>query len=522
MKILRESGAERTRAMIPRALLSLAGCALLAPVVACDTTAFVSRKVRELSAIESRGAMPAMCSYSTPQTRYAVAFSARDTDQRLIEPGTQLVGFEVRLGENFTIDDVQIVGNEGRIYPAPDVACTVDADCAAAGLDSFTCARLDERGDPLAPGEIVPFVCGRDITVNVDSNVPLSYEPALPVDDISGSRRTGRSVLALFFNGYTVLGQDLEGLQPPDVSYRTDPVGQRITGLTSMITRLADAAAEKTSDEPAGPFVRGIEMCVGTYLGSDLVDFFRPAGSADCLQPLHDPDGGYDGYRAGVQTFVQNGQRGGLNYLPALVTAVRTLDTQAADGNDRHVVLYVDGDISSQTLREENAALGNTVERVINDALAANVMVHVIQLDVVPRDGVKWGPVTDLERIACETGGSYQYVERADSLPEAFSNLAFTLPSHFRYELAVSETGVLPSGTYKVATTMAVTVNDRTELHVFGGYVGSVDSATRTDTRFPVTFQRACSADSDCLVGQVCSASVCRNPAAVADEGSGS
>lgn len=511
----RQSAAVSARRVAVPALIG--GLGVVAFVTGCDTAAFVSPKIRDLSAVNSRGVIPAECNYDAAQTDYTVRFTARDTDQSVIEPGSRLVGYTVELGETFSVADLEIIGNTGRIYPSPDVVCSspsTSAECDAAGLPGFTCGRLDERTEPLAPGDQVPIVCGKDIVVNIDRNVPISYSPALPEDDIVGGKRTGRSVVLLAFNGSTVLGESYTAPGPIDIAFRTDPGALRISAFISLIRRLADPEQSPFAADDR------VEFCFATYREAGP-EFRAPGGPGTCLEPINSESGNaaYRALEENVQQLAGLGQTGKVNYWRALDGAIEELALNGSEGYDRHIVLYLDGDITTTSIREENAQLGYGYETVLADALANNVSVHIVQLDRLVDGSVKWGPIDDLQRLACETGGTFMYTERPESLDDAFTNLGFGLPATYEAELTIADVGLLPIGTYRLSTQMSVTMNEKSEIFSYGGYVGAAQA--RVDRRLNITFERPCASTDECLVGTVCEDARCVNPATVAVEGSG-
>lgn len=495
----------------------IGGLGVVAFVTGCDTAAFISPQIRDLSAVNSRGAVPAECNYDAAQTDYTVRFTARDTDQSVIEPGSRLVGYTVELGETFSVSDLEIIGNAGRIYPSPDVVCSspsTSAECDAAGLPGFTCGRLDERNEPLAPGDQVPIVCGKDIVVNIDRNVPITYSPALPEDDVAGGKRTGRSVLLLTFNGSTVLGESYTSPGPIDIAFRTDPGSLRVSGFISLIRRLGDPEQSPFAADDR------VEFCFATYREAGP-EFRAPGGPGTCFEGINsvDRNSEFRTLEQNIQTLSSQGQSGKVNFWRALDGAIEQFTLSGSEGYDRHVVLYLDGDITTTSIREENGQLGFGYDSVLADALANDVAVHIVQLDRQVPDAVKWGPIDDLQRLACETGGTFIYTERPESLDDAFTNLGFGLPTTYEADLTIADVGLLPIGTYRLATQMGVTMNERTEIFSYGGYTGTGQS--RVDRRLNITFERPCSSSDECLTGNVCGDTRCVNPASIVDEGSG-
>lgn len=481
-----------------------------AAVLGCKPTAIVVPQIAALAAVESPGTVASECDYTALQTSYLLRFAMRDTEGRLVEPGDQLIDFTVELGDTFTSEDLEVIGNAGRLYPSPDVVCAADADCTAQGLEGYTCGPVSEQD---GADVSVPRVCGRPVTVNLDRNAGFDYIPALPVDDRSGRDRIGRAVTTLFFDGSTALGQSYLNPGAIEVAYRTDPLTKRSTGLITLLRRLGDVES---------PFAGQVDFCFGTF-HDNVVDFIDEDGQAaeggNCLHPLSEGSDGFIAYQTAAQTRAVQGQAGSMNYWAALDAAITDMANNAEEGFHRHIVLYVDGDITFPETRESNTLQGLTFDNVLADAIQAGISVHVIQLDNPTLDGMKWGPILDLSELACATGGTFQYVERPDSLEAAFQSLAYTLAASYEISIQLGDVGVPLSGTYKLSFSLQVTLDDAQETLRFGGWEAS--NSARADRRVTVTMNRTCAADTDCLGGSTCVDTVCTNPLALASEGSG-
>lgn len=342
--------------------LVAAGASALA---ACDTTAFVSPQNRDLTSIESTGLVGETCTYGDGlrEETYRLRFTARDTDRSLIVPGDRLVGFTVELGESFTVNDVSVIGEAGTIYPAPDIGCASDADCVAAGLNGFTCERLDRT---TAGDSSSPTVCGRPMTVTVRNNTPLEYIPALPEDDDGR-----RDIIVMAANGASLLGVLPSGRVDP--TYSTDRENQRTSAITQFVRRLG-------ADEDVAS---GIEVCVATFGESTTSVTFLEDVPGGCFRAV-DSSGSLSTLTTGLNEALQRPQPVALNYWAALQAAVDYASQNGRDNADQHVVLFLDTDMTDDDIRAEAAVLGQTFERTLQEAEAAGVTVHIVQLDNEP------------------------------------------------------------------------------------------------------------------------------------------
>ena len=165
----------------------------------------------------------------------------------------------------------------------------------------------------------------------------------------------------------------------------------------------------------------------------------------------------------------------------------------ASNGRKKHIVLVTDGRDDGSNPNTENFDIA------VSALLGNGVQVHVLQLDY-PGDGAlrsPTGPIDHLAQIACQTGGSYQYLSSPVDFETAYSAIANNIAGGFEMGIVVGGLGSLPAGTYRVATTMAVTLGDAT---VNKG-VKSVDFAYSADGDSRLTlFKRG---PAICAVGEV-------------------
>lgn len=526
MRSLRETPTGRGRATTWRALAGVG--TLLLTASACDTTAFVSPQIRELANVQSTGVLvsddgPTACNLDVNQQNYRLRFTARDTDSAVIEPGSSLAGFEVTLGDSFSTQDIEIVNNAGVLYPAPDVTCASDAQCQEQGLPaSFTCQRLDEReGECGADG--IPCVCGQAINVALTEQDGLTYIPA----ENPNQDDADRSIVALMFTGSTVLGQAYENPGSVNQVFRTDPQDQRLRGFETMLRRLAI---------PTSPYYKRINFCLATYrnTGASVSPVFPDAGAESCFTKLDADDGGaFSDLLRLYRERADFGEPGALNWVAALNEAVDLLEgDDVSESDERHIVLFVDGDLTNDNVIAENAAQGFTTDQVQARIEAAGIHLHVIQLDNPPAREIDaatnqatsfwqpWGPITELATTACTTGGTFTYVETPEALGEAFENVGIGLPASYEASVNISEYGSVPSGHYSVSFVMQVRLDAKTVSYRFGGAEGAGNQ--RSDRRVTVSLQQTCSDSVACLGHTECVAGECVSFNRIAeDEGSG-
>lgn len=474
-------------------------------LAACDTTAFVSPKIRNLSEIRSPGAVGTVCNFGSAEARYDLRFVATDTDQSPIEPGDRLVGYTVTLNETFGVANLSIANNQGRIFPAPDIACQTDADCTASGFAGFTCADL---GTATSAGDAVPRVCGRDTAVNLVASELLEYVGGSTGE--SDDRR--RSIMMLFHDGSTVIGRQRTGTGVIDQAFRTDPRNQRSTGLLQGLGGFLRSTS---------PFAGSAELCFATYRASEgsvrylLSNTSDPGSCFRRFPRLVSDDRGereqaesqYRSYQNELLLQANRGEVGENNFWAAALSGIRQLEQNARNNSERHLVLFTDQDLVDPTIRAEAEALQLNFQTTLAAATAAGVIVHVVQLDNPTPEMRKRGPIVDLANLACQSGGSYFYAERPESLVETFTNLTAALGAHYQTKFELSGVvGSVPPGNYRLQTALLATMRDTTRTFDFGGYVGT--GSGRVDRRMNV-FLHGCSATSTCRTGEVCDAGTC-------------
>lgn len=485
--------------------LALSGAVLFG--TACEPTAFIAQQIHDFQAVYSTGAIGQECNETSAEVRPELRFTLVDTDQNFIFPGDELGPFTLDLGNTFTPDELSIQGNNGVLFPAPDVECEAGAQigsaCPDAGLAAagFTCQPIDPSaptGDALAR-----VVCALpDFTIEISPNAEIAFDG----DDIQR-----KAIIVLMANGASLLGLDSSGI-PDRLNCSSDPFDRRTRGANLMLRQLAD---------DGNPYVGRTQMCIGTFEGQSEPDYKFPDGQAvaNCFQPVADGGAGFNFLDSTINAIgVQEGP-GGRNPWAAVIDASARFNDWISTDYERHIVLFTDGDLSEDVV-ETAAALGQNFDGAVQAALNNEVTLHVIQLDRRDRaddctTASVHGALEEFSRLACATGGNYTYLERADDLPEFFTNLGRSLPGQYEIPLVAEQLATLPLGPYKLAFTLNANVDDKQGSFIFSALAGTGDSTSgRQDTRMSIINRGDCASRS-CLPGYVCddTSATCHTPA---------
>jgi len=138
--------------------------------------------------------------------------------------------------------------------------------------------------------------------------------------------------------------------------------------------------------------------------------------------------------------------------------------------------------------------LTDTFDDVLAAAVANSVAIHVVQLDnPPPEDEVGTlkpyiGPVDEFARLACETGGSYQYAWAPEDLRPLFAALTTGVAANYEIEVQI---GALASddlgpGAYRISTAMTVNLLGDTRSFQFAGDQIDATSMDIVDRRLTV------------------------------------
>lgn len=475
---------------------------------ACEPTAFISSQIHDFQAIHSPGTVGSQCNETSADVRPSLRFTLTDTNQDFIFPGDRLRGFTMTLGDTFTPDELRIQGNRGVLFPAPDVLCDASASIGSACPDAtlaaagFTCQLLD----PTAPtGDTqAQIACARpEFTVEIGPNAEIGF---------TGDTVRRKAVIVLMANGSSLLGLDATG-NPDRPNCSSDPFDRRTRGLSLMLRLLSDEG---------NPFVGSTVMCLATFTGQSEPDYRFPDGRtlADCFQQVEQGRTGFEFLDTEIDRIGTSEEAGGRNLWGAIIDASGRFNEWLSADHERHLVVFTDGGLTEDVV-ETATALGQTPAAALQELVNNEVSLRVIQLDRRDRSAactpaLSRGALEELSRMACATGGTYSYVERADDLPEAFTNLGRAIPGRYDIQLVTEALATLPLGPYKLATTITATVNERQASFIFSALAGSSSSASRQDTRLAL-FNRGECASRTCQPGYVCDASspTCHAPAPV-------
>ena len=467
----------------------LQGCVLVAPIDFPQT--ILDSPNAKLGAVYSTGALPfeGACGVSDESgVRIQFAMTTSTKPALPIREGTRLPGFEVNVPENFNAGSVEFAtlaespANRAVIYPAPDVECATDADCSN-GMVCDLRARAQTSGDTTT-------VCQLKTTLGQITARPLvETRPPTPY---------AHEVLILFSNGSTILGANPNGTSNPD--RQSDPDESRTSSAYYLTSRLATLANLPSNLDEA------VKVCVGYFNEpSGLTLKLLPAGATPdtCFNRI---DGAVvndiqrvnpvvEGLFAEVQSTSQQGPRS--NY-GALISGASILGA-ATNSLKKHIILVTDG-------RDDGSSPDTESFDVAVSALLSNgVQVHVLQLDYPGDGGLRSpaGPIDHLAQIACKAGGSYQYLSSPKDFETAYSAIANNIAGGFELGVVVGGLAGLPAGTYRVATTMAVTLGDASA----NKGVKSVDFSYTADSDNRLTlFKRG---PEFCAAGEVAADCLC-------------
>jgi hypothetical protein len=429
-------------------VLSIAaqGCLLVEPIEFPQT--ILDNPNAKLGAVYSTGALPfkGACGVSDESgVRIQFAMTTSTQPALPIREGTRLPGFEVNVPDSFNARSVEFAtlaespANRAVIYPAPDIACATDIDCSNGMLCDLR-ARAQTSGDTTR-------VCQLKTTLGQITSRPLAEtRPPTPFS---------HEVLILFSNGSTILGANPNGTSNPD--RQSDPDESRTSSAYYLTSRLATLA-----NLPNG-LDESVKVCVGYFNEpSGLTLKLLPAGSTpdtcfnrvdgDVVNDIQRLNPVVDGLFTAVQSTSQQGPRS--NY-GALISGASILGS-ATNSLKKHIILVTDG-------RDDGSNPDTESFDVAVSALLSNgVQVHVLQLDYPGDGGLRSpaGPIDHLAQIACKAGGSYQYLSSPTDFENAYSAIANNIAGGFELGVVVGGLAGLPAGTYRVATTMAVTLGD--------------------------------------------------------------
>lgn len=491
---------------------------LLAGVVSCKPTAFISPLTLNFQNIHSTGAIGNECAETAADTRPELAFTLVDTNQEQMFPGHRLGKFELTLvgsPPTLTPDNLSIDGEQATLYPAPDVPCDETlADGAPCPDPLLAAAGFACR--PLTDVEIVSNeTCSTDADCSIGGHVcdagsckpptervcalngfPLSVSPNASVS-FDGDLGASRSVIVLISNGGSTLGIDDQGV-PNGQTCSTDPFDQRTRATTLMVGALGNES---------NAFSRNTDVCVGAFDGLSEPRYAFETSPNDCLRSAAEGTADQAFLSTEIQSLANSNTSGGRNPWGALLDAIGRFDEWNARG-ERHVVLVTDGDVSEDVI-ETTIALQETFQRAMDAAIAADVRVHIIQWDRPGRPANCFpasteGAMEEYGRLACATNGSFTFVERPEDLSEFMQNLGRAIPGRYSIPIVADGLATLPLGPYKAAFTLSATVDGQRASFPLAARSGA-GSTGRQDTRMTLINRGPCADDTrECLDGYVC------------------
>ncbi len=427
-----------------RAGLFLLSTAAFAGAAGCDTVAEISIENTTFEEIVAVGVInSADCAIT--DTQVELRFGLLDGRNLFLSPGRVTTDpISVGGSGNFRAEDITF-GAQTFMYPSPDIACTGDGDCPA----PYDCVPIN----PSLSGS--ETACGMEVSVQAFQG-SLAYE--------EGSSEQKRSVLLMDFSE-SLSGINAEGDFDP--SCATDPADERVSAARAFVLRY----------ERVSSFSEDSRFCVAKFSGDGPAGTFFLPSEASCLT------GDYDTVVSQLGTLTVGEEPGSPMWAAVGVVAGDTSPLTTAAG-DRSIILFTDG--------LDDAEIGS-----FQEALAAvqdeEIEVHVVQLDTTPNDETACGftaigPEDELARLACETGGTFQYASDPATLRPMYTALAHTLGEYYTVRLEVPQLGAsdIDPGRYRIATTMTVNLLGETQSISFAGDQTDPASADIVDTRLTV------------------------------------
>ncbi|MBN1946874.1 MAG: hypothetical protein JW797_14465 [Bradymonadales bacterium] len=391
---------------------------MLAVIAGCDTVAEISFTQRQFYSASTMGLIhDGECTQTDTITRFR--FAMLDGDGVLLQPGDQVGDRRIVLtGEDASFYSNNVEFFQSYLYPSPDQPCANNDQCTA----PFECLSVNPFSSDARKA------CGRAISIEtLQGNVNF----------LTGDQT--RSIAFLMDYSNTLLGVNEQG--GFDRSLSSDPNDKRISAATAFILRYERS-----------PFGQGSKMCVVSFGGESRGGVeFQPRPES-CLTDDFEEVRFYVSRLAG-------GEEGSAS--PIWSAILETIDQQLANApGDRIIVLFTDG--------LDDGSLTDTYDAALNALVDYGVTIHIIQLDNPPppepggdRPYIGPDPLDQFARMACETGGSFQYARSPDDLRILFENLALNIGASYeiRSQVGVLGTTEQPAGQYRIATGVRFTLH---------------------------------------------------------------
>ena len=488
-----------------RSLLSALCCPTIALVAglslsfACEPAAWLETRA-EVHELHSTGITSLDCDeFASRELRLSLAFS--DDAGRPMSQTNMPAALSVDGATDLPPSAMKVEGGTATLYPAPDVACAegtpVGTPCpqdelAAAG---FMCARLVDPpetcvgpscfGDPECEAErcAVPIVCALD-------GFPLSVRDELPFA-FDGQPGSAQSVILMMTAGGSVLGEQWDGA-PNAEACSSDPLDLRVRGALALLFRLSHSLPGSSTEA---------RLCMAEFGGLGEPDYLLGA-EQECFQSTLRRGEGFELLQTQCNRLGYQEEVGGRSPWEAVRDASQRFAEFGANG-ERHIVLVTDGVTTADVRRARASLEPQRIEAAFLAARQAATAVHVIQFgrDTDPeicRYPTAAGPDAELARLACETGGSFNYVASAEDIEGVMDSVGRSILGRYSIGLDAPDLSEIPLGSYKAAFAFTAVVGDEQPVLEF-----APPTFGRRDQRATIVNRGDCM-DRPCLEGLAC------------------
>ena len=481
-----------------RRSILVGACAFGALLASCDTTAFVTLQTTRITRVSTTGAVANVCSESDNRAQFR--FSLTNQRQRIVTLGDGVTADRrvVRL----SADDIRpgISLFELRYFATPAVTCTSAADCSSAGLAGFSCEPVNPFS-AATEAAVVPRACAfvPDLQrLTLDDRGP-GEEPGL--SDFNALERP-KLVAVLYANGSSMLGRapggevcasDVPGLPPGCVP---DRANLRYNAFRQL---RAELNPRERAQRP------GHRMCAMAFSSSQGRGEYRFVRGDTGRRPVDGcfelvPNDAFDASSALDAYNQEVGSRTGLLQDPSFpagdrnvwAALLRTLDEMGQSRtleprlrvSDVHLIVVTDGPDNGSSTSEGSDTFGTpsaVLEAVadLTTRFGRTVQIHFVHVDpqqqLVGNSGFVYrnptGPIDDFSMVACETGGTYQYTTRIESLPALLGGVGRHINYHMQAYLRWPGVDALPPGAYQISGELRFEILDDEGNLRFGGRI---------------------------------------------------